>query len=188
MGQSSRSNKNMVFFCLVSDGTEVRSRSPRSRSKVEVVGQGHQCQRSRYEKELKYQGQGHYQEVKGQGYEGQGESRSKLLGRVFSSINSREVRHVGVFIQAIKSQKMPYFFKLIVHGKCLSFLFDLLVAGSGEVDYFLAYLTTNYNDGTRDIEFDGRSYQQLNYPLSRSVISYVNSIFTFREYSRRFCN
>ena len=53
--------------------TEVRLRS---RSNVKVIGQGH------------------HKEVKGKGYEGQEESRSKLLGGVLSPNDLREVRQL----------------------------------------------------------------------------------------------
>ena len=72
-------------------------------------------------KVIGHQGQGHYQktrsnikvmghkEVRGQSYEGQGDSKSKLLSRVFSPIGSQEFRHAGVFILLFFFPLIPYF-------------------------------------------------------------------------------
>ena len=65
----SRSNMEIVFFLP-------------SIRKGQRSGQGHQGQNKR--SNIKVMGQGHYLEVIGQGYEGQDESRSKLLHGVIS--------------------------------------------------------------------------------------------------------
>ncbi len=98
-GQAHRSKvkvkHEIVILCLILE-------NDRGQVEVKVKCQGHRS-RSPRSKTIpeKLVHQGHHKEVRGQGYKGQEESRSKLLSGVFSLIDLREVSRLFHYTLAI---------------------------------------------------------------------------------------